>query len=166
MARWISAAATDESTPPDKPEDDLFAPDLGADAADRLVDVVGHVPVAAAAADVVHEALEDGAALERVRDFGMELHAVEVARLVGHRRQSGSVALLAMTLKPGGSCGDLVAVAHPHVEQAVAFAVAAVLNAFEQLGMAARAHFGIAELAHLCRSRPCPPSCAAMVCMP
>ena len=33
-----------------------------------------------------------------------------------------------MSLKPGGMRGDLVAVAHPHVEQAVALGVGAVLQ--------------------------------------
>ena len=89
---WISAAATDESTPPDRPRMHLVAADLRADRGDRLVDVVGHVPVAAAAADVVHEAREDRLALLRVRDLGMELHGVEAARLVGHRRDRARVA--------------------------------------------------------------------------
>jgi hypothetical protein len=59
MARWISAAATDESTPPDRPRMTSSSADLRADARDRLVDVVAHVPVAGAAADVEHEAGED-----------------------------------------------------------------------------------------------------------
>ena len=75
IARWISAAATDESTPPDRPRMHFVAADLRADLRDRLADVVGHVPVVAAAADVVHEAREDRRALLRVRDLGMELHA-------------------------------------------------------------------------------------------
>ena len=39
-------------------ENDFFLADCSTDARDRLVDVVRHVPVAAAAADVVHEALQ------------------------------------------------------------------------------------------------------------
>ena len=38
-----------------------------------------------------HEALQDLQALQRVRDFGMELHAVEVTRLVGHCRKRNAV---------------------------------------------------------------------------
>src|SRR5690348_56166 len=38
--------------------------------------------------------------------------------------------------------------AHPHLEQAVPLGIGAVLDAFEQIGMATRAHLGIAELAH------------------
>ena len=44
--------------------------------------------------------------------------------------------------------GDLVAVAHPDVEQTVPFGVAAVLDAVEELRMPARADLGVAELAH------------------
>ena len=62
-----------------QPEDHFVRADLRADARDRLGDVVRHVPVAVAAADLVHEALQQRLALERVRDFRMELHAVEAA---------------------------------------------------------------------------------------
>ena len=90
-------------------------------------DVVVHVPVVAAAADVVREAREDRRALLRVRDLGMELHGVEAARLVGHRRDRAG------RRRPDQresrrQRGDLVAVAHPDVEQAVPFRVAAVLR--------------------------------------
>ena len=91
---------------------------------DRLADVVVHVPVVAAAADVVREAREDRRALLRVRDFRMELHA---RRSCAPRRPSPAIAHASTTpisLKPGRQRGDLVAVAHPHVEQAVAFGVA------------------------------------------
>src|SRR5690606_812616 len=50
--------------------------------------------------------------------------------------------------EPGRHPGDLVAVAHPDVEQAMAFGVAVVLDALEQPGMAAGPHPGVAELAH------------------
>jgi len=45
----------------------------------------------------------------------------------------GVESLLAMTLKPAGSAVTLSPVAHPHVEQAVLFAVDAVLNASRSL---------------------------------
>ena len=61
-------------------EDHLVAADLRADRRDRLADVVAHVPVVAAAADLVREAREDRRALLRVRDLGMELHARRSAR--------------------------------------------------------------------------------------
>ena len=166
IARWISAAATDESTPPDKPEQHVVAADLRADRRDRLADVVVHVPVVAAAADVVREAREDRRALLRVRDLGMELHARR------SRRDSSAIAAIAHASDDADQResrrqrGDLVAVAHPHVEQAVAFGVAPVLDVAEQRRMAARAHFGVAELAHACPASTVPPSCAAIVCMP
>jgi hypothetical protein len=46
---------------------------------------------------------------------------------------------------------DLVAVAHPHPEQAVTFGVALVLDAFEQLRVAPRPHQRMPELAHFPR---------------
>ena len=84
----------------------------------------------------------------RVRHFRVELHAVEAARLVGH---AGDRAGLGggHQLEPRRHLDHLVAVAHPDLEQAVAIRRARVLDAVEQLGMAARAHFGVAELAQL-----------------
>jgi hypothetical protein len=49
IARWISAAATLESTPPGQAQDHLVGADLLADFGDRLADVVRHVPVRLAA---------------------------------------------------------------------------------------------------------------------
>ncbi len=77
----------------------------------------------------------------------------------------GVAALLAITLKPGGNSRHFVAVAHPHIEQAVAYFIGAILNIAQQFGMAARANFRVAKF----RTNPfstLPPSCAAMVCMP
>jgi hypothetical protein len=68
-------------------------------------------------------------------------------------------------LEAGRQFGDLVAVAHPHVEQPVALVVDAVLNVAQQRGMSARADLGVAEFA-LGGISTLPPSCAAMVCMP
>src|SRR5581483_7493478 len=44
---------------------------------------------------------------------------------------------------------DLIPVAHPHLEHAVTFRRAEILDAFKQAGVVARTHFGIAELAHV-----------------
>ena len=148
IARWISAAATDESTPPDRPSRTSSRAGLRADRAHGLVDVVVHVPVVAAAADVVREAGEQRRALLRVRDLGMELHGVEAARLVGHRG-NGAGRRRADELEAGGHRRDLVAVAHPHVEEAVPFLVRPVLEAAKELRVPARANFGVAEFAHL-----------------
>src|SRR6267378_3701834 len=76
IARWMSAAAR-------KAKKDFLATDGVANFLHRLGDVVGHVPVVAAAADLVHEAIEDRTALAGVRHLRVELHAVEATRLVG-----------------------------------------------------------------------------------
>jgi len=83
---------------------------------------------AAAAADLVHEAMQELRALARVRHLGMELHAVEAPRFIGH---AGDRARLGRghELEAGGQLGDLVAVAHPHAQHAVAFRRAEVLDA-------------------------------------
>ena len=148
IAWWMSAAATDESTPPESPRITSSPPTCARIARDRLVGVVGHLPVAPAPADVVREAREHARPLSGVRDLGMELHGVEAARLVRHRRDRAR-RRGADQLEPGRQRGDLVAVAHPDVEEAVAFDVRAVLDALQQRRMAARADLGVAEFAHV-----------------
>ncbi len=54
-------------------------------------------------------------------------------------------------LEAVGQLRDAVAVAHPHVEQAVAFDADAILDVAQQLAVAARADLGIAELVHVAR---------------
>ncbi len=54
----------------------------------------------------------------------------------------------AMAAKPGGSSDDAVAVAHPHVEQAVALGVDPVLDVAQQRRVAASAHLRVAEFVH------------------
>jgi hypothetical protein len=60
---WISAAATLESTPPERPRMTSSSPTWLADARHRLVDVVAHHPVGLGAADLEDEALEQLAPL-------------------------------------------------------------------------------------------------------
>jgi len=129
-------------------QDDLLVADLLADPGDRLVDVVAHHPVGAAAADVEHEARQQALALHRVGDLGVELDRVEAARLVGH---AGHRAGRRGRHQPEARrhLDDLVAVTHPDLEHAVAFRRAEVLDALEQPGVAVRAHLGVAELAVL-----------------
>ena len=127
-------------------EDDFLAAHLFADAGDGLVDVVAHDPIRLRAANVEHKAIEDGPALHGVRDFGVELHAVEAARFVGHAgNRAGRGA--GHELEARRQLGERVAVAHPHLEHAVAFSGAEILDALQQFRMAARAHFGVAEFA-------------------
>ncbi|MPM92021.1 hypothetical protein SDC9_139155 [bioreactor metagenome] len=94
----------------------------------------------------MHEAVEQGRALHRVGDFGVELHGVEAACFVGHTGD-GARRCGRHHLEAFGQLRDLVAVAHPDLEHAVAFGCAEVFDAFEQLGVAMRAHFGVTELA-------------------
>ena len=148
MARCSSAATTEESTPPDRPRMTSSLAHLLTHPGDRLGHVVRHVPVAAAAADVAHEAGDDVAALEGVRDLGVKLDAIEAARLVGHAGNRGRFV--------AGDDGearrhfrDLVAMAHPDVEQAVALGVDAVLDVFEQ------ARNGRARALRRSRTRAC-----------
>ena len=129
-----------------KAEDHLFLADLRTHLLDRLIDVVRHVPVVAAAANLVHEAGKHLLALDRVRDFRVKLHGVKATGFVGHCRDRAGLAA-GDDLEAGRQFGDLVAMAHPYVEQAVAFVVRAVLDALEQLGMATGANLGVAELA-------------------
>ena len=126
-------------------ENDFFVTDLLADLRDGFGDVVAHDPVGGALADVEHEAVEHFAALERVRHFRMELDGIKALFLVAHAgdRAGGRGA---HDLEARGKLGNLVAVAHPDLEHAVAFLGAEVLNAFEKLGVTVGADFGVAEL--------------------
>ena len=116
-------------------ENDFFVTDLLADLRDGFGDVVAHDPVGGALADVEHEAVEHFAAFERVRHLRMELDGIEALFLVAHAgdRAGGRGA---HDLEARGKLGNLVAVAHPDLEHAVAFLGAEVLNAFEKLGVA------------------------------
>ena len=87
---------------------------LVADALDRLGAERRHRPVAAAAADVVGEVLEQRRALRGVDDLGMEEAAVEASRVVGDRGIGRAVGRRGDP-EPGGDRVDLVAVAHPHL---------------------------------------------------
>jgi hypothetical protein len=85
-----------------------------------------------AAADVEHEALQDGLALHGVRHFGVELHGVEAARFVGHAGDRAAVGA-GHQLEARRQLGDLVAVAHPHLQHAVAFGVVKSAMPFSSL---------------------------------
>ena len=112
IALCSSAATTEESTPPERPQMTLPLPTCSRTRRDGLLDEVAHRPGAGALADLVEEVLEDLLAARRVGDFGVELHAVERPGLVprggvgagGRGRQRDEI---------GGQVVDLVAVAHP-----------------------------------------------------
>ena len=90
IASWISTAATEESTPPERPQITLPVAHLGADAGHRLGAEGGHGPVAAAAGDAVGEVAQDQRAARGVGDLRVELHAVEPPALVGDHRDRAS----------------------------------------------------------------------------
>ena len=116
-----------------------------ADLGNRFFDVVAHHPVGPRAADVQHKAVEHGLALHGVCDFGVELYGVVLTRFISHAGNRAGVGR-SHDLEAGRQLGDLVAVAHPDLEHAVAFGRGEVCNVFQQLGMAACTHLGITEL--------------------
>ncbi len=96
-------------------EQHLALAHLRTHARDGVVDDVADAPQRLASANLAHEALEQLLALQRVRDFGVELHGVEAARFVDHGRQR--------RVGAGGDRResrrqrlDAIAVTHPHVE--------------------------------------------------
>ena len=99
-ARWTSAAATAESTPPDSAQmtspSEPVARGVGVDAladlGDGRVDEVGRRPGRRGAGDADDEVAQDVPAARRVDDLGVELDAVQVAVGVdeaGERRRVG-----------------------------------------------------------------------------
>ena len=133
-----------------EPEQHVTLAHLRAHARDGVVDDAAGVPVGGAAADVVQEACIEPRALLGVGDLGMELQRVEAPRFVGHAAD-GQVGGRGDDLEPGRELGDAIAVAHPDIEQAVAFGVHAVFDALQQSGVTAGADLCIAELVHRAR---------------
>ena len=97
-------------------------------------------------ADLAHETLEHPPALQRVRDFGVELHRVVVARFVGHGSQR-RVRRRAHGHEAGRDFLDAVAVAHPDVEHGAALAVAVIEQLVEQSARRGHGDLRIPELA-------------------
>ena len=60
-------------------ENDFLVTDLRSNLLDSLVHIIRHVPIMAAAANVMHEAGEHFLTLDGVRDFRVELDCVETA---------------------------------------------------------------------------------------
>ena len=88
--------------------------DLCADLRDLGLAEFGHRPVADEAADVTDEILVEPSTVGGVDHFGVELHRIDAALVVGdHReRRAGAGGDAAET---GGKLRHLVAVAHPHL---------------------------------------------------
>ena len=97
-----------------QPADHLRVADERADLRDLLLDERARRPARRRAADLEQEVREQLAAARRVRDLGMELHAVDRLATRARTRRRGLPSLAAVTRKPGGGALDVVAVAHPH----------------------------------------------------
>ena len=110
-ARWTSAAATAESTPPDSaqmtcPSEPVFAGvgvDPLADVRDGRVDEVAAVHDGSTPAMPTHEIAQDVLAARRVDDLGMELDAVEVRGPAPASPANGVESVWAVGAKPSGS---------------------------------------------------------------
>jgi len=76
-----------------------------------------------------------------VRDFRVKLHGIKTAHFVGHASNGATVGA-GHQFETMRQLGDLVAMAHPDFKHAMAFWCGEVLNAFEQGGVAMRAHLG------------------------
>ena len=137
-------AATELSTPPDRPQMTLppfGRPDLGADLGDLGVAIAGHRPVAGHAAHAVDEVGEQFRAVGGVDHLGVELGAVIAPLLVGDDRERRAVADRD-DAEAGREGGDLVAVAHPHL-----VALADAPQPVEQGAILGHGEEGAAELA-------------------
>ncbi len=89
----------------------------------------------------MHEVGDQRRAARGVHDLGVELHGVEIARLVGDRRE-GSALRHRDHLETVGQPRDAVAVAHPHL-----VARALVPHTVEQPAGLDHLQLGAAELA-------------------
>ena len=130
-----------------QPQQHMAAADLRPHAGDGVFDDVVGGPAAVAAANIFQEALVDPRALRGVRDFGMELQRVVTARFVGHPadRQIGRGGDDFETRR---QFDHAIAVAHPHVQQAVAFGIHAIVDVAQELTVAAGANFGVTKFVH------------------
>jgi len=123
----------------------VVAAHLLAHAGDLVLDDLGGGPQRLAAADLGDETLEQVGALLGMGHFRMELHAVPALVLVLHHRDRDAV---------GGAgddearrrLGDVVAMAHPHVQTVHAVVVAQLR---EQAALGDDIHFGVTELARV-----------------
>ena len=131
-----------------QPENHRIGVDFRANPGDRLTGVTRHCPVAGTAADILDEARKNRLALERMRDLGVELHAIEAPRFIHHRRDRRR-GVGRHDREARRQSSDFVAVTHPDIEQPVSFGVGAILDAGEKAAVALRTHFRVTELANL-----------------
>ena len=128
-----------------QPAHDAAFVHLVADARHFRLAELGHAPVAGAAGDLAHEIGDERRAFRRVHHLGVELHAVELARVVGdgRERRAGRDADGA---EAGRQLGHAVAMAHPHLR-----ALAFLEHAVEQRRLVDDLELGAAELAFVPR---------------
>ncbi len=124
-----------------KAADHLALAYLGADLLDRLLAERAHGPVAGEACDLADEIADQFGAVRRVHHFGVELHRVEFALVVGDHRNRRTRGLRHRA-KTVGQLGDAVAMAHPDV-----VASALLPDAVEQRAVVGDLDGGAAELA-------------------
>ena len=115
MALCTSAAATAESTPPDRPQMARPVADLGPDGVDRGLDDRAHRPRRLAAARRRRgsaRASPGRAACARPRGGTARRRC---RRSTSSKAATGASAVEAVTVNPSGALGDGVEVAHPHL---------------------------------------------------
>ena len=148
IASWIRTAATEELTPPERPQITRSRPTSARMSRDRLVAVGRHRPVAGEAGEV-GEVLQELGAVDGVVHLRVELDSVEPPLRVADHRE-GRVRRGGVDAEAGGERGHPVAVAHPDLlaagqeqpgEQPVA-------------GAGLGAHVGAAELGVVARLDP------------
>ena len=121
--------------------DDAALSHLAADLGDLLLAEGGHGPIAAAAGDAAHEALQQPAALGRMHHLGMEHEAVIAPGVVGDDGERRPLAH-PHGAEAGGQLGHPVAMAHPDL-----LPVALAPDAVEQRAILDHLDEGAAELA-------------------
>ena len=113
-ARCTMAAATAESTPPERPQMTCASPTCARIARHLLLDHVGAGPVGAEARDAVQEVLDGGLTKRRVLDLWVPLHAAH-ATLDVLERGDGRHVRGGEHREALGRRQHRVAVAHPHL---------------------------------------------------
>ena len=129
-----------------KTQHHLVLSDLGAHGRDHALDDVARGPQRTATANVVYEALQNGAPLGGVRNFEMELHAVETTGLVRNTRKRRVIGG-GNDFESGRQLCDTVAMAHPHVQPFGAAVILLVAQVVKELRVAVHAYARVAEFA-------------------
>ena len=143
IASWISTAATEESTPPDRPQITRPSPTCARMRAICAARNPAMVQSPEQPAIVVGEVAQQLRAVRRVHHLGMELHAVEAAAVVGDGGEGRALAG-GHHAEAGRQAGHPVAMAHPHL-----LARARRPDAVEQGAGRRHVEIGAAELAVL-----------------